>query len=47
MRPVIGVPGWKRVLLLLRRIPMLAAICTLLRNSLFRPDAAPDSTAVA
>jgi hypothetical protein len=47
MQPVIAcVPGWNRLLLLLRRTPMLATICTLLRNSLFRPDAAPDSNAV-
>ena len=44
MQPVIAcVPGWNRLLLLLRRIPMLATICTVLCDSLFRSDADPDS----
>ena len=51
MQPIIAaVPGWEGVLLLLWRIPMLAARCTLLRDSLCiataDADCDADTTAV-
>jgi hypothetical protein len=48
MQPVsIRVPGWKSVLLLLRDLGVHAALSSLLRASLFKPAAAPDSNADA
>ena len=48
MQPVSAqLPGWNRVQLLLRYLGVHAALSTLLCASLFRPDAATDTNAVA
>jgi hypothetical protein len=46
-RVSIRVPGWKGVLLLLWYVGVHAALSSLLRASLFKPAAAPDSNADA